>query len=131
LTLENYDILIQKSVSTIKNYTSDLFDDCNFDIIDIQQVPMIPVMPQWEYLNADFDYNYTSYNKSEEVHLLVNQVKERIENKYCHYLKVYTDGSVLENGYCGSAYVIPSLKVHKSFHIGMGFLFILLNYLLF
>jgi ribonuclease HI len=105
----------------IRNYTSDLFDGCNFDIIDIQQVPMIPVMPQWEYLDADFDYNYTSYNKSEEVHLLVNEVKERIEYKYCHYLKVYTDGSVLENGYCGSAYVIPSMKVHKSFHIGKGF----------
>ena len=51
----------------------------------------------------------------------MNEVKEHINNRYSNYLKIYTDGSVLENGDCGSAFVIPLLKVEKSFYIGKGF----------
>ena len=105
----------------IRNYTADLFKDSGVDIFNIQQMPQVPIMPQWEYYNAEFDHNYTSYNKNEEVHLLVTEVKEHINNRYSNYLKIYTDGSVLENGECGSAFVIPFLKVEKSFYIGKGF----------
>ena len=34
---------------------------------------------------------------------------------------IYTDGSVLDNGYTGSGFTIPDLKITKSFHIGYGF----------
>jgi ribonuclease HI len=104
----------------IKNYTLDLFEGCNIDISNIQQRPIIPIMPQWEHFNADFDYNYTTCNKSEDMHVLVNEVKEHINNNYSNFLKIYTDGSVLENGNCGSAFVIPSMKLERSFHLGKG-----------
>ena len=43
-----------------------------------------------------------------------------MEEKYKHHLKVYTDGSILEDGSAGSAFVIPSLKTEKSYHLGKG-----------
>ena len=42
-----------------------------------------------------------------------------IQNTYPNHLKVYTDGSLLSNQNSGSAFVIPFLKVNKTFSIGV------------
>ena len=44
-----------------------------------------------------------------------------METNYQYDLKVYTDGSVLDNKYTGAAFYIPSLNVEKSFHLGEHF----------
>ena len=36
-------------------------------------------------------------------------------------MKLFTDGSVLENGHVGAGYVIPSLKIRNTFHLGNKF----------
>ena len=41
-----------------------------------------------------------------------------LQNNYPNHLKVYTDGSLLNNNLSGSAFVIPSLKIYKSYSIG-------------
>ena len=56
--------------------------------------------------------------KDEQYHILSYSVKMHLENNYPNHLKVYTDGSLLDNQQSGSAFVIPSLKVSKTFYIG-------------
>ena len=43
---------------------------------------------------------------------------EYIEKNYKTYIKIFSDGSKQDNGETGEAFVIPSEKVYKSFHIG-------------
>ena len=48
------------------------------------------------------------------------EAKEHLANTYPHHLKIYTDGSVLES-YTGAGFVIPDLKVKKSYCLGKNF----------
>ena len=79
-------------------------------------------MPQWEHINAKFDTDYTDLKKSEStnIHLAI-QVREYLNNKYQNDIKIFNDGSVLDSLDSGAGYVIPDLKVQKSFYLGKGF----------
>eukprot|EP00745_Piridium_sociabile_P032536 TRINITY_DN5491_c0_g1_i10.p1 TRINITY_DN5491_c0_g1~~TRINITY_DN5491_c0_g1_i10.p1 ORF type:complete len:250 (-),score=-9.43 TRINITY_DN5491_c0_g1_i10:9-758(-) len=48
----------------------------------------------------------------------MSSVCTHLENRYSNYLKMYTDGSVLENGNAGAAFVIPTQKIEKQYHMG-------------
>ena len=37
---------------------------------------------------------------------------------YSNYLDIYTDGSLLENGNCGAAFVLPQHKTEKYYFLG-------------
>jgi len=67
---------------------------------------------------ACFDIEYINEKKNENQNIMVADVQSYIENKYADCLKVYTDGSVLENHDTGSAFVIPALKIEKSYYLG-------------
>ena len=56
--------------------------------------------------------------KSKNENILSTSVKEHLLNTYPDHLKVYTDGSLLNNKEAGSAFIIPSIKVEKTFYIG-------------
>jgi len=105
----------------IKNYTDSLMKDIGIDLTTIPIFPMFPQMPPWEHIAANFDTDYTDVKKNEDPNLLTVDVKSHIESNYANYLKVYTDGSVLESGRNGAAFVIPVFKVQKSFHLGKHF----------
>ena len=42
-------------------------------------------------------------------------------NKYQNHTKIFIDGSILDSLDSGSEFVIPELKVQKSFYLGNGF----------
>ena len=42
-------------------------------------------------------------------------------NKYQNHIKIFIDGSILDSLDSGSEFVIPELKVQKSFYLGNGF----------
>ena len=75
-------------------------------------------MPQWEHINAKFDTDYTDLKKSESTNILV---REHLNNKYQNHIKILTDGSVLDSLDSGAGFVIPDIKVQKSFYLGKGF----------
>ena len=52
---------------------------------------------------------------------LAIQVGEHLDNKYQNHIKIFTDGSVLDSLDSGAGFVIPDLKVQKSFYLGKGF----------
>ena len=54
-------------------------------------------------------------------HLLTNIVRSHIADNCSNHLKVYTNGSLLENGYSGAGFVIPHFKTGKDFHIAQGY----------
>ena len=78
-------------------------------------------MPQWEHINARFDTDYTDLTKSESTNILAIHVREHLNNKYQNHIKIFTDGSVLDSLDSGAGFVIPDLKVQKSFYLGKGF----------
>ena len=44
-------------------------------------------------------------------------VKTHIHEQYQNHLQIFTDGSVLDNN-VGATFVIPTLKVERSFYLG-------------
>ena len=81
-------------------------------------------MPQWEHINAKFDTDYTDLKKSESTNILAIQVREHLNNKYQNHIKIFTDSSVLDSLDGGAGFVIPDLKVQKSFYPGIYFNFL-------
>ena len=59
--------------------------------------------------------------KSESTNILAIQIREHLNNKYQNHIKVFTDGSVLDSLDSGAGFVIPDLKVQKSFYLGKVF----------
>ena len=65
--------------------------------------------------NAKSDTEYTDFKKSESTNILAIEVRERVNNNYQNHIKIFTDGSVLGSLDSGAGFVIPDLKVQKSF----------------
>ena len=109
------------SIQPIRNYINVLINKCNIDIKSIPVLPTSPQMPQWEHINAKLDTDYTDLMKSESTNILAIHVREHLNNKYQNHIKIFTDGSVLDSLDSGAGFVIPELKVQKSFYLGKGF----------
>ena len=109
------------SIQPIRNYINDLINECNIDVKSVTVLPTSPQMPQWEHINAKFDTDYTDLKKSESTNILAIQVREHLINKYQNHIKIFTDGSVLDSMDSGAGFVIPDLKVQKSFYLGKVF----------
>ena len=95
-----------------------MINECNVDIKSIPVLPTPPQMPQWEHMNAKFD---TDLKKSESTNILTTEVREHLINNYQNHIKIFTDGSVLDSLDSGAGFVIPELKVQKSFYLGKVF----------
>ena len=110
------------SIQPIRNYINDLINECNIDVKSVTVLPTSPQMPQWEHINAKFDTDYTDLKKSESTNILAIQVREHLNHKYQNHIKIFTDGSVLDSMDSGAGFVIPDLKVQKSFYLGKGYM---------
>ena len=123
-------------LKTIFDFTEDLFLECDIEISNIKESPLVPVLPPWEHLTASFDIDYESITKKENPNILINNVRIHLSQRYDYYLKIYTDGSVLQDKNSGAGFVIPALDIQRSFHLGKGFsiftceLFAILNALI-
>ena len=74
-------------------------------------------MPQWEHINAKFDIDYTNLKKRESTNILAIKVRQHLINNYQKHVKIFSDGSVLDSLDRGTGFVIPDLKVQKSFYL--------------
>ena len=61
-------------------------------------------------MKADFDIDYTEMMKEEKPHVLAYLVKSHIADNCSNHLKMFTDGSVLENEQACPGFVIPEIK---------------------
>ena len=83
-------------------------------------------MPQWEHKNTKFDTDYTDSKKSENANILVIEAREHLNKTYPNHIKIFTDGSVLDS-LDSRGFIIPDLKVQKSFYLGKGFSILILT----
>ena len=70
--------------------------------------------PDYELMKADFDTEYTEMKKEENRHILSYIVKSHLADNSNH-LKIYTDGSVVENEQAGAGFVISEFKTEEGF----------------
>ena len=104
---------------TIKTYTSNVIKQSGIDLSKeaIAKRPFYCSVPSWELKRANFDINHTNIKKDENIHMLSCMTKEHIELNYKDHLKIYTDGSVMENKNVGAAFIIPHLNIERAFHL--------------
>ena len=106
------------SQTTLGTYTSSVFSKSGFTKkINIATRCNVSPIPEWELKRAQFDVNYTDLTKGSNINLLSSYAKIHLDENYSNHLKVFTDGSVINNN-AGAAYIIPDLKIKKSFHLG-------------
>ena len=68
-----------------------------------------------------FDNYYKSLERKDNINILAVKVKQHLSENYQNHLKIFTDGSVLENKDAGAAFVIPSLNIEKQYHLGKNY----------
>jgi len=110
-----------KSLVPLRNFTQNVFSHCNVNIDNIKQTCITSTIPPWEHLKANVNMDYTSLKKGEDINMVTSAAKEQLSDKYNNYLKVFTDGSVLDSGDVGAGFVIPFLNIKKGFYLGRGF----------
>ena len=98
-----------------------MINECNIDIKSNPVLPTSHEMPHWEHKNATIDTDYTDLKKSESTNILAIEVRDHLINNYQNHIKIFTDASVLDSSDSGAGFVIPDLKVQKSFYLGKGF----------
>ena len=110
-----------KSHMSVATYTADLFSLSQLDSKHV--APRFPVspIPPWELHKPHFDIDHTTMKKDENPNILAVSVKSHIEDKYRDHLKIFTDGSVLENKQTGAAFVIPAFRIEKSYYLGKNY----------
>ena len=108
-------------IQPIRNYTVNTFKNCDIDINEVKESPIIPIIPPWEHLKANILVDYTSYTKKDNANIVSSIAKLHIHENFDHHLKIYTDGSVSTSGVSGFGFFIPSLNVKKSYYLGKGF----------
>ena len=106
------------SITPIRSFTNLIFHQLGFDEIEVSTNNFIPTIPYWSLLKPKYDLNYEELNKSIPPYLLKTKVLEHIYNKYNNHIKIYTDGSKLDNEQTGAAYYNQTYRQAKSFYIG-------------
>ena len=116
-----------KSISsqvTIATYTADLFLDSAVKPLEVSKKPPATPIPKWKMEPPFFDSYYKNLeNKANKANanIIAVKVKQHLSEEYQNHLKVFTDGSVLENKNAGAAFVIPSLNVEKQYYLGKNY----------
>jgi ribonuclease HI len=110
---------IYKSTTPISSYTEDLND--LMLPISSDPSPLVSNSFSLGCMQAQFDFAYAdSYAKNDNPLLLASLAKERINMFYRDHLKYYTDGSILNSGETGCAFIAPDLQVKEMFKLNSG-----------
>ena len=108
------------SLKTIATYTADLLNESGVCPKEVSKRQFVSPIPVWEQEKATFDIQYTDVTKSENSNILSLDARFHLKQKYPNHLKVFTDGSKLDNNQGGAGFVIPALSITKSFNIGIN-----------
>jgi ribonuclease HI len=109
------------SCTTIGTYTDTVLKGICIDLEkpDVTRRQLTSQVPSWELMRASFDTDYCNLEKSNNPLMLAETAKLRVSEKYANHLKVYTDGSLIEEKKAGSGFVIPALNISKSYFLGI------------
>nr|KAG5687401.1 hypothetical protein BaRGS_021614 [Batillaria attramentaria] len=100
-------------------YTNDIWSECGATP-EVAQTPK-PVFPPWELAKPEYEHRYAEgASKKADSALATTLAREKIEQRFSQHLKIYTDGSVLDSGEVGCAFVIPDLGITRRYKLNAG-----------
>ena len=97
--------------SRLQSYSSicDLVRSAGLDGVEVVTRPMHPY-PPWLLERAHIEVDMEGLKKDQNPLVLAVTARLCLEQKYQHHLKIFTDGSVMEDGAAGAAFVIPEFN---------------------
>ena len=98
-----------QSYSSICDLVCDLVRSAGLDGVEVATRPMHPY-PPWLLERAHVAVDMEGLMKDQNPLVLAVTARLCLEEKYQHHLKIFTDGSVMEDGAAGAAFVIPEFN---------------------
>ena len=98
-----------QSYSSICDLVCDLVRSAGLDGVEVATRPM-PPYPPWLLERAHVEVDMEGLKKDQNPLVLAVTARLCLEEKYQHHLKIFTDGSVMEDGAAGAAFVIPEFN---------------------
>ena len=98
-----------QSYSSICDLVCNLVRSAGLDGVEVATRPMHPY-PPWLLERAHVEVDMEGLMKDQNPLVLAVTARLCLENKYQHHLKIFTDGSVMEDGAAGAAFVIPEFN---------------------
>ena len=98
-----------QSYSSICDLVCDLVPSAGLDGVEVATRPMHPY-PPWLLERAHVEVDMEGLKKDQNPLVLAVTARLCLEEKYQHHLKIFTDGSVMEDGAAGAAFVIPEFN---------------------
>nr|KAG5709638.1 hypothetical protein BaRGS_001688 [Batillaria attramentaria] len=110
---------IYRTTTPMAEYTNDIWSECGATP-EVAQTPK-PVFPPWELAKPEYEHRYAEgASKKADSALATTLAREKIEQRFSQHLKIYTDGSVLDSGQVGCAFVIPDLGITRRYKLNAG-----------
>ena len=98
-----------QSFSSICDLICDLVRSAGLDVVEVATRPIHPY-PPWLLERAHVEVDMEGLKKDQNPLVLAATARLCLEEKYQHHLKIFTDGSVMEDGAAGAAFVIPEFN---------------------
>ena len=98
-----------QSYSSICDLVCDLVRSAGLDGVEVATRPMHPY-PPWLLKRAHVEVDMEGLKKDQNPLVLAVTARLCLEEKYQHHLKIFTGGSVREDGAAGAAFVIPEFN---------------------
>nr|KAG5700425.1 hypothetical protein BaRGS_010338 [Batillaria attramentaria] len=110
---------IYRTTIPMAEHTNDIWSECGANP-EVAQTPK-PVFPPWELAKPEYEHRYAEgASKKADSALATTLAREKIEQRFSQHLKIYTDGSVLDSGEVGCAFVIPDLGITRRYKLNAG-----------
>ena len=98
-----------QSYSSICDLVCDLVRSAGLDGVEVATRPM-HLYPPWLLERAQVEVDMEGLKKDQNPLVLAVTARLCLEEKYQHHLKIFTDGSMMQDGAAGAAFVSPEFK---------------------
>ena len=100
----------------ISDYVNDSINAAHVNLDTIES-RSLPDTPPWTLDAPDITVSLGSVTKNDQPLLVGSIAKEKIDTEFAEYQKIYTDGSKLDDGRVGCAFVIPDKKITNKYRL--------------
>ena len=106
----------KRQLYSIYDFSEPLFDVAKIEQTDVRKPCQPWQVPPWKLEHAVIDSDYATCSKKDNPNLIAIEAKMKIDQLHQHTLKIFTDGSKIENR-VGCAWTIPSLQITKNYRL--------------
>ena len=112
--------LVYKATVPMHTLTADIWDKSQTRPDQVTPAPP-QLIPSWELERPEICHSLgQGLSKKSDPLYLATLATEKVKEQLGNHLQIFTDGSVLEGGDTGCAFVIPDLKIAKRYQLPRG-----------